>query len=67
MSQNFSLAHTSQGRIQRRKEFSTRMEPVPIESSEEVDWDNRLTLQKIPTWWFQRFFIFTLIWGNDPI
>ena len=23
--------------------------------------------KKMPRWWFQRFFIFTPIWGNDPI
>ena len=33
MSQNLSPAHTSQGRIQRSKEFSARMEPVPIETA----------------------------------
>ena len=26
-----------------------------------------IDLQILPRWWFQRFFIFTPIWGNDPI
>ena len=32
----------------------------PIVSS--ILWSHRIT-----RWWFQRFFIFTPIWGNDPI
>ena len=36
--------------------------PNSSKNHHEISWDHTIT-----SWWFQTFFIFTPIWGNDPI